>query len=589
MESKMYSNIGASSSSNAFISRQLTRSFGALILVLLLILVGAGGFVFNLQAQNAKRLILAETAVGSGETLRLHMAEMSEAMRGYLLDPGSTVEFNKKKAADEALDEEAKSLTEMTKDVPAISAAAAAIADFDAQTLNPSEDKIFDVVKESVDAGRKYYAQVYMPLRLQEQVLVDKMIEEIAKWRTSVEQRGARLDSYILIFSVFGVALALILAIAIANWIGVSITRPILALSARMTEMAKGELDFAIPGVGRQDEVGQMAKAVQIFRDNELEAIRFRDEQRAKRMEAEAQAERQREATAKIIAEQKTASIQGMAKRIESETRDAIRMIANAAGSLDGSARNMAEQAVSASTGCNGVSDMAQAAMASVQSTLAVAQQFAGSINQISQQVSLSNGATSAAVESSKQAEQIIASMSESVLKISEVTRLISDIAAKTNLLALNATIEAARAGEAGRGFAVVASEVKSLATQTSKSTEDINRQIAEVQAVTKSAVEVVGRIGARIGEISSVSDTINKSIDEQSAATHEITQSISNANHAVQSVAGLIKSVNAEALSVSQQAGSVGKVVSEVASAISTLDSTLIRVVHASIEDVKL
>jgi chromosome segregation ATPase len=218
-----------------------------------------------------------------------------------------------------------------------------------------------------------------------------------------------------------------------------------------------------------------------------------------------------------------------------------------------------------------------------VQTVSSAAEELTASIGEISAQIARASSVTKQAVSSGENARATIQSLSDAVAKISEVTKLIGQIAGQTNLLALNATIEAARAGDAGKGFAVVASEVKNLANQTGRSTEDIDRQVGEIQAATTAAVAAVMEIGERIREVDEVAGAIAAAMEEQGAATQEIARNVVQTAEASREVAAKIGRVSAQAGSVESSAADVRSAVASVTNEIASLRDTLVRVVRTS------
>ncbi len=247
-----------------------------------------------------------------------------------------------------------------------------------------------------------------------------------------------------------------------------------------------------------------------------------------------------------------------MATSFESSVAGIVDTVADAAGSLEATAREMSGIAESTSQRSITVSAAAEEATANVTVVAASAEQMGQSVQEIAGQVSHASSISSEAVTTAQATNETIQSLSVAAEKVGAVVSMISDIAAQTNLLALNATIESARAGEAGRGFAVVASEVKSLATQTSKATEDIASQITGMQQVTKQSVEAIGRIQATIDEMNNVSMAINAAVEEQSAATQEIARNTQEAAQGTQEVTSHIVSVQEGATQTGSEASKV-------------------------------
>jgi aerotaxis receptor len=228
----------------------------------------------------------------------------------------------------------------------------------------------------------------------------------------------------------------------------------------------------------------------------------------------------------------------------------------------------------------------ADQALHTVQAVAAASEELASSIREITRQAALAGDVAQRAVAGGRRSEETIRSLSEAVARIGAVAGLIGDIAGQTNLLALNATIEAARAGDAGKGFAVVAGEVKNLATQTARSTEEITRQIAEIQSVTGAAVEAVAGIGKTIAEISEVATAIAAAMEEQSAATQEIARNVADTSGAVRDIAQRISDVSGDVGRAGEVAAGVREGSGAVDESVGALQAALVKVVRTSMKE---
>jgi methyl-accepting chemotaxis protein len=350
--------------------------------------------------------------------------------------------------------------------------------------------------------------------------------------------------------SVDDVVLALsavaLLTVVVAAVIGLLLARnigsPVGTMAAAMSRLAAGELDVAIPGSGRTDEVGDMAAAVSFFKDNAVENERLRAD--AAKASAESEERRRRRML------EMTATVQ--------ETAVAVDSIAAATSSVDEAAQGMAKLAGEVLAESEAVAAASEQALVNVQTVSSAAEELSASIHEITTQVARASNVTKSAVSSGQSAQATIRSLSDAVGKIAEVSKLIGEIAGRTNLLALNATIEAARAGDAGKGFAVVASEVKNLANQTGRSTEDIDRQVGEIQAATDAAVKAVAEIGERIREVDGVATAIAAAMEEQGSATQEIARNVAQTAEASREVSAKIKNVSREIDAVSTSSADV-------------------------------
>jgi methyl-accepting chemotaxis protein len=338
-----------------------------------------------------------------------------------------------------------------------------------------------------------------------------------------------------------------------AAWlIGRSISGPLGLLGARMKGLANGEFSGDIPGVGRGDEVGQMAATVQIFKDN---AVRVHELEKAETD------------TRERTAAERRAAMEGLAGDFERSVNGIVRSVSTAAAGMQTTAQSMTATASDASARASTVSAASQNSSNNVSTVAAAAEELSSSVAEISRQVTRSSEIASKAVNDAERTNATVQVLSTGAEKIGEVVKLIHSIAAQTNLLALNATIEAARAGESGRGFAVVASEVKALANQTAKATEEISGQVAAMQQSTGDAVSAINGITQTIAQMSEITVTISAAIEEQGAATREIARNI-------QQVAAGSSEINSHIGGVTTAAEATGSAASEVLTNARELDN---------------
>jgi methyl-accepting chemotaxis protein len=349
-----------------------------------------------------------------------------------------------------------------------------------------------------------------------------------------------------------GVAFAISLAVlALCLLLARSIARPLRQLTEVMTGLAAGDHGVAVPHLGRHDEIGAMAKTVQVFKENA---------QRVRQMEVEAERQKEEAET------DKRAAMSRMADAFGQSVGEVVKAIAAAAHELQGSAQTLTATAEETTRQSSTVATVSQEATANSQTVASASEELSASIAEISRQVSSSAKMAGQAVGEADKTNTQVQGLSAAAQKIGDVVKLINDIAGQTNLLALNATIEAARAGEAGKGFAVVASEVKNLANQTAKATEEIAAQIASVQGATGSVVEAIKAIGGTIEQINGVSTSIASAVEEQGAATQEIARNVQQAAAGTTEVSSSIDMVSqaaqrtgsaaAQVLGASQQLG---------------------------------
>ena len=311
------------------------------------------------------------------------------------------------------------------------------------------------------------------------------------------------------------VFLGLGLGIALAWSLGLGITRPIKRMTELMRRLADGDHDLVVAGAERVDEIGTMAKTVEVFRQNMNETKRLRAEQEELKSRAEAD---------------RRSDMHKLADAFEGSIKQVVATVSRAATEMEQSARTMSTSAESATQQSAMVAEAYQESSARIQAISAGAEELASSIAEISRQVTHSTQITGAAVDRTTAIDKTATALAAAADKIGVVISLISDIANQTNLLALNATIEAARAGDAGKGFAVVASEVKSLATQTGKATEEISAQIHDIQAAASEVVESIKGVAVTIGEVDTIATMIAAAVEEQGAATQEISRNVQQA-----------------------------------------------------------
>jgi methyl-accepting chemotaxis protein len=331
-----------------------------------------------------------------------------------------------------------------------------------------------------------------------------------------------------------------------------SITRPIVNMVEVLKKLAANDRSFEIPDTSRRDEIGQMAKAAQVFKDSMTEADRLRSE----RAEVEKQA----------LARRKS-DMDRLANDFEAAVGQIIRTVSSASNELEASAGTLSTTATRAQELTTIVAGASEEASANVQSVASATEEMSSSVDEISRQVQESANIAREAVEQARKTNAHVAELASAASRIGDVVELINTIAGQTNLLALNATIEAARAGEAGRGFAVVASEVKALAEQTAKATGEISQQISGIQAATNHSVNAIHAIGGTIGRMSEICSTIASAVEEQGAATREISRN-------VQQAAQGTRQVSANITDVQHGASQTGTASSQVLSSAKSLSS---------------
>ncbi len=313
------------------------------------------------------------------------------------------------------------------------------------------------------------------------------------------------------VFIAGGIGLVVLLSVGTALVLTRHISRPIAAMTGAMRRLAGHDLSVAVPGVGRGDEIGAMAAAVQVFKDSMTEADRLSAEQAAEHAARQGRSVR----------------LEALVSEFERQMGSSIGTLASASSQMEGTASSMTGSAAQTDAQAVAVARAAVESSAGVQTVAAAAEELSSSIAEINRQVTSSANLTGRAVGSVRRTDDTVRALSESAARIGKVVELITSIASQTNLLALNATIEAARAGDAGKGFAVVASEVKSLAQQTARATDEIAAQIAQVQQASSGAVEAIHEIGGLIEEVGAITNSIAAAMEQQGAATSEIARNV--------------------------------------------------------------
>jgi methyl-accepting chemotaxis protein len=343
--------------------------------------------------------------------------------------------------------------------------------------------------------------------------------------RAELEQAQAASFWAVLVGSALAVLIAIVAAVTLSRGIG----RPVVAMTAAMGSLADGNHAVEIPATERRDEIGLMAKAVLVFKENMIKAKELAAE------EAEAQKRRERRA-------QKVDQLTG---DFDSDVSIVLKTVSSAATEMQATAASMTSTAEETSRQSTVVAGASEEASTNVQTVAAAAEELTTSITEISRQVTQSAEIAGKAVDDAERTNVQIQGLAEAAHKIGEVVQLITDIASQTNLLALNATIEAARAGEAGKGFAVVASEVKNLANETAKATDEITGQITGIQQATRDAVEAIQSISGTIGQINEIASGIASAVEQQGAATQEIARNVQQAAAGTQEVSSNITGVS--------------------------------------------
>jgi methyl-accepting chemotaxis protein len=404
--------------------------------------------------------------------------------------------------------------------------------------------------EENLKAAQRLKAECVpaMEAALRDQTkLVDTLLADATK---ASDEMTVQADSSIHTVMLTA-ALGILFSLAAALWIGIKgLSRPIGDLKIVMEAFARNELKADVPGVKRRDEVGEMARTVEVFKTNGLEVERMKADQLA---------------TEHRTAAQRKADMIKLANDFEGAVGEIIETVSSASTELEASARTLTSTAERSQQLTTMVAAASEEASTNVQSVASATEEMASSVNEISRQVQTSASIANEAVAQARKTNDRVGELAKAAARIGDVVELINTIAGQTNLLALNATIEAARAGEAGRGFAVVASEVKALAEQTARATGEISQQITGIQNATQESVGAIKEIGDTIGRMSEIASTIASAVEEQGAATQEISRN-------VQQAAQGTTQVSANITDVQRGAGETGSASSQVLSAAQSL-----------------
>ncbi|ABD88290.1 methyl-accepting chemotaxis protein [Rhodopseudomonas palustris] len=533
----------------------LKTSLIAIVSLLLLVLVGqAWTSLSKIQAVNLKTEDIASNWLPSVKQLgELKYATVRYRVASLRVLLASDADYRRELVANQAM--RAGSVAELAKR-------------YEQLISSPDELKVWNHVKE------KWAAYLKLQLQMSELALSGKggdllkaddaaarpMFDEVLKLLDAdveLNDKGAAdatadarnsYNSAWLTTIVVG-ALAVVIGIAAVLFVIFRVAAGLTGLNGALAKMAGGQLDIDIPGAGRADEIGDMAKNVVTIRQNS---------ENAARADAEAKAERDRQA-----AEQRKQEMYRMADDFEGAVGEIIETVSSASTELEASATTLAATAERAQSLATVVAAASEEASTNVQSVASATEEMSSSITEISRQVQDSARIAGEAVDQARHTNDRVSELAMAASRIGDVVELINNIAGQTNLLALNATIEAARAGEAGRGFAVVASEVKALAEQTAKATGEIGQQITGIQSATQQSVGAIREIGAIIGKMSEISSTIASAVEEQGAATQEISRNVQQAAMGTHEVSANITNVQhgaAETGSASSQVLSAAK-----------------------------
>ncbi|UEM15248.1 methyl-accepting chemotaxis protein [Bradyrhizobium barranii subsp. barranii] len=495
---------------------------------------------FKRYAEHFKALVVAETRLGLNETLGLSGSLRAavhdiEVKLKEIDDPRTTswMLMMRRHEKDFMLRRDPKYIAEVkkagvefSKAIEVVAVPTAVMNDITAKLQKYQSE--FAAWAETAQQSAALDASMMKTFRELEPSMVEVRTAVDAMYKQADAAEAATRDA-VRLWMMIAFAVTVVVLAVVGFVLGRSISKALSGMVGAMTRLARGELSIAVPGVGRKDEIGEMAGAVEVFRTNMAEAERLRAEQ------AEADARGR---------ERRKADMQRLADGFEGAVGEIIDTVSSAATELEASSNTLTQAAERGNGLATAVAAASEEASANVQSVSSASEEMTTSISEISRQVQESARVADVAVEQAQRTNARVAELTKAAGRIGDVVELINTIASQTNLLALNATIEAARAGEAGKGFAVVATEVKALAEQTAKATGEIGQHIGAIQTATQDSVGAIKEIGDTIARMSEISSAIAAAVEEQGAATQEISRNIQHAAHGTSEVSANIGNV---------------------------------------------
>ncbi|MDR3440670.1 methyl-accepting chemotaxis protein [Telmatospirillum sp.] len=421
-------------------------------------------------------------------------------------------------------------------------------------------DELAAVIRDAAEAGRRIDA-------LNEELT--QMIRDSANLSIAAAKKDmATVSRWVAIIGWSSLALACVMGVLLSR----GISRPITRLTAIMTQLAEGRMSVAIAGTARQDEIGEMARAVEVFKRHAEENRSLHAQQEQQRSTAEAD---------------RRHALLNMADNVENELGGAVADISSLTGEVSEAADQLYHMSLRTRESATAAVSVADESMTSAEAVSAATQELHASIAEITRQIGGAKTMADRAVQSAETSEAVMSGLSEATQRIGSVVDVITDIAAQTNLLALNATIEASRAGDAGKGFAVVAAEVKTLANQTARATTEITAQITNIRDEVMNALATIRGIATTIVEVETATTGIAAAIEQQSAATSEISRAVDLTADAARQVDSLMAALAEQAAQSCELSEDVKKDGSRVTETVAGLSRTVGRVIRTSSKDV--
>ena len=514
-----------------------------LVATMMIVQMGANATTRNLEARMAAQQTIARDAVDAKASIRgmqIGIRDLRLASTPADMQKANDYLASRLKSVNKFIDEMLK-LSKSAENLARIEKLKARAADYakGAQQIAAVRSEAIGVAGSADAAARiaklneeavRIAREVTLPIAAEIEQLANQ-IAEFAKHGVEEQAAQSALEMATAEWESMALGIGTILLLIGSSFFSYfTISRPMRALSVSMEELAGGNFAVVLPGLGRKDELGAVASAVEKFK--------VVSEQKA-REEAEAKIKQDQ-----VAAQQRKAEMVKLANSFEAAVGEIVETVSSASTELEASAGTLTSTAERAQEVTTMVAAASEEASTNVQSVASATEELSSSVNEISRQVQESARMASEAVDQARTTNDRVGELSKAAARIGDVVELINTIAGQTNLLALNATIEAARAGEAGRGFAVVASEVKALAEQTAKATGEISQQITGIQGATQESVHAIKEISGTIEKLSEIASTIAAAVEEQGAATQEISRNVQQAAQGTQQVSSNITDV---------------------------------------------
>ncbi|PLK23582.1 chemotaxis protein [Porphyrobacter sp. TH134] len=538
---------------NLTLSGKINAIFGTFlgVGVLMVVVLGLGlGELWNRYNASAR---MQETLVAAGQ-LQARAGDLRYHSVRVLYDPRPALREQQRSGAAAVLTQTAALEAAVTRDAPELAPQAAAVR----QELSRFETA-FDDASDTARGGGNINAAAEAVSEQGSRLMEASACLAAAIAANGEAREASGIDYFfnmILILGVLAAIGAVVLLMGVA-YLSRDFSRKIVEIAGGMNQLAAGDRHFQIEGADRQDEIGQMVRALDLFkRANKWMEDRSRE--RAERVEQELQLQQERERERLEAEAKRAALLDDVARQFERTVGDVVNGVAAASSQLHTTASRMASSAEEASQRTGEAAASMEEANAGATAAAAASDEFALSISEISRQAASSSELARLATVATGEADETISALAASAEEVGQIVELIQTIAQRTNLLALNASIEAARGGEAGRGFAVVASEVKELAMQTSRATEKVADQIRAMQSTTGASVKALRAIAGQVKDLESTAVSIATAVDQQSVAGRDLAQSIDLAARGTEKVAGHIEDVRQLSLSTGAAASQV-------------------------------